>query len=88
MGNKTRTHVVIPEDLIADIDALIGKRKRSRFITQVAEKEIKRLKFLRTIDETSGAWSGEDHPELEKGSYNWIKKQRISDEENRTRGGA
>ncbi len=87
MANKTRTHVLVPEALLADIDAFIGKRKRSWFITQVAEKEIERLKFLRTIEETSGAWSGEDHPELENGSYNWLKEQRISDEKTRTRDG-
>ncbi len=87
MANKTRTHVLVPEALLADIDALIGKRKRSWFITQVAEKEIERLKFLRTIEVTARAWRGEDNPELENGSYNCLKEQRISDEKTRTRNG-
>jgi len=75
-----RTHVVVPEDLLKEIDELSGKRKRSRFITEATRKEIRRLKFLKAIKETAGAWKDEDHPELEKGVDNWVRTLREEDE--------
>jgi len=75
-----RTHVVVPEDLLKEIDELSGKRKRSWFITEAAKKEIRRLKFLKAIKETAGAWKDEDHPELEKGVDDWVRTLREEDE--------
>ena len=75
-----RTHVVVPEDLLKEIDELSGKRKRSRFITEAAKKEIRRLKFLKAVKETAGAWKDENHPELEKGVDNWVRTLREEDE--------
>ena len=80
MTTGKRTHVVVPEDLLKEIDELSGKRKRSRFITEATRKEIRRLKFLKAIKETAGAWKDEDHPELEKGVDNWVRTLREEDE--------
>ena len=67
MTAKKRTHVVVPEEMVKEIDNLSGKRKRSWFITQAVRKEIARLNFLRAVKETAGAWKDEDHPEFQKG---------------------
>jgi hypothetical protein len=61
-----RTHIVIPEPLVSEIDRLVGKRGRSEFLTQAAEKELRRLQQIRAL-ENVGAWKDKDHPEL-KGS--------------------
>ena len=39
---KKRTHVVLSEQLVKDIDDLVGIRQRSSFITQAAERELMR----------------------------------------------
>jgi len=75
-----RTHVVVPEELVKEIDRLSGKRKRSWFITQAVRKEIQRLNFLKAVKETAGAWQDKDHPELKKGADNWVRKLREEDE--------
>jgi len=80
MATKKRTHVVVPEELMEEIDRLLGKRKRSQFITQAVRKEIQRLNFLKAIRETSGAWKDEDHPEFKKGVNNWVRSLREEDE--------
>src|SRR5438034_7561881 len=36
-----RAHVILPVDVIADIDKLVGKRGRSAFLTELAQREIK-----------------------------------------------
>jgi len=79
MNIKKRTHVIVPEELVKEIDRLSGKRKRSWFITQAIRKEIQRLNFLKAVKETTGAWKDEDHPEFKKGVDYWIKSLREED---------
>ena len=52
--NTKRTHIVIPQQLVAEIDALVGKRGRSTFVTQAAEKEVMRLCQLRAVEAAAG----------------------------------
>lgn len=75
---QKRTHVFLPEGLVADIDHFVGKGKRSSFITEIVEREVKRQKLLRAIDEARGCWKDEDHPELKDGSEAWVKQLRSS----------
>lgn len=80
MDTKKRTHVVVSEELVEEIDRLSGKRKRSWFITQAVRKEIQRLNFLNAVKETAGAWNDSDHPEFKNGVENWVRSLREEDE--------
>lgn len=80
MDTKKRTHVVVSEELIEEIDRLSGKRKRSWFITQAVRKEIQRLNFLNAVKETAGAWNDNDHPEFKNGVESWVRSLREEDE--------
>lgn len=75
MGN-TRTHVILPDALLKDMDALVGKRGRSAFLTDLATKEVKRRKLLALLARTDEFWKTEDHPELKDGSAAWVSKMR------------
>lgn len=79
METKKRTHVVVPEELIREVDRLSGKRKRSQFIVQAIKKEIQRLNYVSAVRETAGAWDEKDHPELKNGSEGWVRKLRDED---------
>lgn len=79
METKKRTHVVVPEELIREVDRLSGKRKRSQFITRAIKREIQRLNYIMAVKETTGAWEEKDHPELKDGSENWVRKLRDED---------
>ena len=76
-----RTHVILPELLVDQIDRLVGKRGRSRFLAEVAEREIARLRQVRALERAAGAWKDEDHPELKEGAARWIETLRAQDEE-------
>ena len=75
-----RTHVNLPEALVVQIDEMVGKRGRSRFLAEVAEREIVRLRQLRALEAASGAWKDEDHPELQRGAAQWVESVRAQDE--------
>ncbi len=74
--NTKRTHVVIPEQLVKEIDTLVGTRQRSSFITQAAERELLRIRQHEALLSTTGAWKDKDHPELKLGSAQWVSKMR------------
>ena len=77
---NTRTHVVIPKDLVAEIDVLVGKRGRSMFITNAAEKELLRLRQSTALKAAAGAWSKAHHPELENGVEAYVRELRRESE--------
>ena len=74
--NTKRTHIVIPQQLVAEIDTIVGKRGRSAFLTQAAEKELMRLRQIKALESAAGSWKDEDHPELKEGAAKWVKKLR------------
>ena len=71
-----RTHIVIPEDLATEIDSLVGKRKRSQFLTRAAWTEVRRLQALSALEHAAGSWNDSDHPELRRGAADWVRKLR------------
>ena len=74
--NIKRTHIVIPQQLVTEIDILVGKRGRSAFLTQAAEKELMRLRQIKALESAAGSWKDKDHPELKDGAAKWVKKLR------------
>jgi hypothetical protein len=77
---NNRTHVIIPEQLVKDIDQLVGSRQRSSFLTEAAEEKLLRYRQIAAIKAAAGAWKDEDHPELKQGAAKWVAKMRQQDE--------
>ncbi len=72
-----RTHVLVPEDLLREIDALVGPRGRSSFLVETARHEVRRQKLLRFLEgEEAPVWKSKDHPELAEGAADWVRKVR------------
>jgi hypothetical protein len=61
-----RTHVLLPEELLHEIDGLVGPRGRSAFIAESARTEVRRQKLLRFLNRTEPAWK--DASRTEAGS--------------------
>ena len=61
---KTKAHLVIPHEVLEEVDRIAGKRKRSLFITEATREKLERELFLRTLEETGGAWTDKNHPNL------------------------
>jgi len=74
-----RGHVILPVDVVADIDKLVGKRGRSAFLTELAQREIKLRRQREALREAAGSWKDEDHPELAQGAAAWVRQIRALD---------
>ena len=80
MPMNKRTHVVMPEQLVKDIDRLVGTRQRSNFITEAAAEKLMRYRQIAAIKAAAGAWKDKDHPELKDGAAKWVSRMRRQDE--------
>ena len=82
-----RTHISLPEDLIREIDELVGARKRSAFIEEavrrrmINERQRQALAYIASLppletpsfDEDGGlSWAGRD-------SVEWVRQLREKD---------
>jgi hypothetical protein len=73
-----RAHIVLPKDLVTEIDALVGKRRRSAFLTEIARREVKRRRLLAFLERETPAWNPDRHPDIDAagGAAAWVKKMR------------
>ncbi|HWY20214.1 MAG TPA: hypothetical protein VNX26_03280 [Candidatus Acidoferrum sp.] len=76
MQGTQRAHILIPGDLLREIDALVGPRGRSAFLLETARQEVQRRKLLHFLESEQPAWRAEDHPELQGGAAAWVRQLR------------
>jgi hypothetical protein len=77
-----RTHILLPEDLAREIDAVAGRRGRSAFLVDTAREALRNRKLLGFL-ESDAAWKDADHPELAQGAAKWVRQHRREDETHR-----
>lgn len=77
---RKRAHILLPEDLLAEMDQFVGERGRSAFLTELVRKEIGRRKLLAALRDARGSWRQEDHPELANGSEAFVEGLRSENE--------
>lgn len=75
-----RAHIVLPENLVRQIDRIVGARGRSAFLAELARREIKRRHLLEMFRREEPIWKDEDHPELKEGAAEWVRKMRAQSE--------
>jgi hypothetical protein len=76
---RKRAHVFLPDDLLADVDALVGPRGRSAFLTDVIRDAVNRRRLLGFLNSKEPIWKDEDHPELRNGADAWVRSIRDED---------
>lgn len=75
-----RAQVVLPADLLQEIDELVGINARAEFITSLARREVHRLRLLQFLGEKPRGWDLEKHPELKDGAAQWVESIRRDEE--------
>jgi hypothetical protein len=90
-----RAHILLPDDLLLEIDSLVGPRGRSAFLVETARNEVRRQKLLQFLESSEPAWKDKAHPELARGAGAWVRRVRTESDtrsasrqepKNRTRG--
>ena len=75
-----RTHITLPEEIVHDLNELVDRRLRSRFIAEAVRKELLLARQREALRLAAGSWKDKDHPELKAGSSTWVRKMRRESE--------
>ncbi|MBF8265498.1 MAG: hypothetical protein HW384_1362 [Dehalococcoidia bacterium] len=78
-----RTHVMLDDNVVGEVDILVGRRKRSRFVEEAIREKLAREKLLNALKDTAGVLSREDHPEWDTPEKvaAWVRDTRRHDME-------
>lgn len=80
VAKRVRTHVLLPEDVIEEIDHIAGERGRSRFLTEAAQRELNRRRRVDLAKHTMGSLQDVDIPgwETSESASAWVRELRRS----------
>jgi hypothetical protein len=77
MESTQRAHIVIPSDLLREIDALVGPRGRTAFLLETAREELRRRKLLNFLGSKETTWR---KAHSEEDSAAWVRRSRLESE--------
>ena len=78
--STSRTHITLPREILTDLDRVVDKRHRSRFIADAIRKELLLARQKEALRLAAGSWRDKDHPELKSGTSAWVRKLRRESE--------
>ncbi len=58
-----RTNLMLPPELVAEVDRIAGPRNRSRYVTEAVQARLRRDHLKDVWDRSFGILKAEDHPE-------------------------
>lgn len=81
MRMAVRTNLLLPEDVVQELDRVAGPRGRSRYVAEAVRERIRREERHRLLKEIVGAWK--DHPLFPTSDsvYEWVRELRREDRE-------
>ena len=86
---NVRTHIMVSDDLIEAVDALVGARGRSRFFTAAIRRELARRRLVAAAKEAAGAYAEDEIPGWSDPdeSSAWVRSLRAADDSRLQRSG-
>jgi hypothetical protein len=85
MKSTARTHVVLPPDLLAEIDRLVGPRRRSQFFVDAVTEKLARLKLAEIAQRAAGSLADAETPlwRSPEAASDWVHNSRLADDQTR-----
>lgn len=73
-----RTHVVMSDETLREIDRLVGERSRSRFLEEAAREKLERLALAASLKDTAGVATARAHPAWRdrRAAADWVRGTR------------
>ena len=78
MGTMVRTHVILPLELVEQVDEEVGPRRRSEFVADALRRELERRRLIATMERAIGSLADVDVPgwEARESTREWVQAQR------------
>ena len=73
-----RTNLLLPEDVVREVDRLAGPRGRSRYVADALRAQIRRDRQRESVDRTFGVLDPADYPEWPSSEsvVDWVRERR------------
>jgi metal-responsive CopG/Arc/MetJ family transcriptional regulator len=77
----TRAHVVLPDELLSELDDLVGPRGRSQYIADAVREKMMRERQHHALIASAGILADEEIPEWETSEavIEWVSRGRTDD---------
>ena len=77
-----RINISFPKKLVDELSSLVPPGKRSHLVVEATQKELQKIKRLKTLAKTAGVWKDSNHPDLKTidDVCNWVNRLRQFDE--------
>jgi metal-responsive CopG/Arc/MetJ family transcriptional regulator len=75
---NVRTNLLLPKELVEEVDHFAGERGRSRYVAEALRARLKRDRLKEAMERTAGVWSAEDYPEFATSEMvvDWVRARR------------
>ena len=76
-----RTNLMLPPELVAEVDRIAGPRNRSRYVTEAVLARVRRDHLKEVWDRSFGILKREDHPEWATSEMvvEWVRARRAEE---------
>lgn len=78
MALLQQANFLMPGDLLEELRRAVPKGQQSKVVAQALERELRRIRFIHSLEKQFGAWKKEPHPELKIGVERHIRRLRRS----------
>jgi metal-responsive CopG/Arc/MetJ family transcriptional regulator len=78
MRMNVRTNLLLPKDLVAEVDRHAGRRGRSRYVADALRERLRRDRLQDAVRSTAGVLSAEDYPHWATSELvqAWVRERR------------
>jgi metal-responsive CopG/Arc/MetJ family transcriptional regulator len=78
MRMNVRTNLLLPKELVDEVDHFAGERGRSRYVAEALRARLKRDRLKEVIEQTAGVLRPEDYPEWSTSEkvVEWVRARR------------
>ena len=75
---NVRTNLLLPKELVDEVDHFAGARGRSRYVAEALRARLKRDRLKEVIEQTAGVLRPEDYPEWSTSEkvVEWVRARR------------
>lgn len=77
-----RAHIILPEELLEEVDRVAGRRRRSRFVEAAVREKLARDALSLALEQSAGILNPSDYPEwaTPERTSDWVRASRAQDE--------
>ena len=76
---NVRTNLLLPKELVEEVDRFAGERGRSRYVAEALRVQLRRDHLREVVEKTAGAWRDNPLWSTSEDVVEWVRAMRAED---------